>query len=1010
MNGLKGLLRWRFLIPLFFILCFFVIFAGWYLVPTRSLDVAVLNKTVSAPQNGESSILPYRKHYGLFWMLNQRRYRNPETGKAYDYRTDYFGLVPEGDEFRENSITRLERTPDLVYLSDLYGIDAEEGGLSLEDMASASIARTNGATLIAEADVFTSATSASVRQEAEEEFGLTYTGWTGRYITDMADLTDVPEWAQSLHQTQYGRPWDYDGAGILLASDAGELVVLESSDFKNSMMQIAVTEDYQQEFGRLSLNYYNWFIITTPAFQAETVAEFQLNLSQSGREKFDRISENASFPAVLRMKDSAAPAYFFAGDFNDYVAQNRFYRFLGSGLFYRLVSYDRPGDITNFYWNFYYPLMKVVLNQAEQNRDSVLQPSHNTQPVFRIREGQFEVQQGEDWAPFAIKGFNINAVMPGAQPYQYTRDISVYRQFLSEIAALGGNCVRVYDLLPPEFYRALYQHNRQSPETPLYFMQTVRTPSHIAATDALAALPQEELRENIAYVVDAVHGNASVPDVGLRTGKAYIQDVSAWLMGYLVQTDTDPQTIAALNAAHTGYRHSGEYVSSSQGAAEGLAAMLCDHLYSYHQQTYGYAKPVGTSGNAALLPGVSWAVPGGTVFDPGRLTLSEQIEHLFFVSFSVQPEDEALLGNPSAFAGYTDEDGSFPYGGYLHALIAAQPSHPVLVDAFGLSTNVNAFEKETDIHGLSESEQGEGIVRMLKAIANENCLGGFISDYYDDWSAYGEDAAPYIIPLQDNPLWHNPLDPAQNKGIAALQPSAASRTIMSVKDNDRMREMQISADAAHLYISVMMDGEIDYDTEQLMLGLDTYQRNNGEYLYHPDYFATSLSGMEFVIRFESRNTAALYVIPSYNREKNGYASRERYEGEFDYICQLTYGSFAQSGNNFYQSGTAIHIRLPWSLLNITNPSKMLVINDTRSASVIANDPLGIQTTATDGILVSLLLADKETKDSLYIFPLDKQASGYKRFAWESWTDIAYVFRQKESARILSRFFHSNPLP
>lgn len=1014
---MKKIFKPHILIPVVLALSLLVIFGGWWLLPSRPLSVTVLDKTVPASTDTSDSVLLYRKHYGLYWMLDQLKYTNPADKKPYNYLTDYYGTTVDANgSLAIKSVAQLNTTPDLFYISDVYGPEnassgsaaANNKGLSYEDIAAASTAHTNGSTLIAESDVFSTNTEKPVQNELQSLFGVKYTTWAGRYFPDMSDLKDVPDWAQTLYESQYGRKWNYKGPGILLASDKGELVVLEKSDFSGSMLTLSITSAYQKEFGARSVNYYNWFVIVTKNYNAETIAEFHLNLNASGMKKFSSVSDSTTFPAVVRVKGTKAPAYFFAGDFNDYVANKRYPNYLLSAFLYQFFSYDKPGDITYSYWNFYYPLMKTILQETESNKANVTQRKANTSQVIRISNSHFEIKKNGTWKTFDLKGFNINAVMAGSRPTSYTRDISVYRQFIAQISKMGGNCIRVYDLLPPEFYRALYEYNLENADDPLYFMQSVATPDNIDSEGALSADAQNALKKNIEYIINAVHGNAVVPDVGSRKGGTYITDVSPYLAGFIVETDTSAKTVAVVNTGNAGYTYAGKYISSTSGtAAEGLIAMLCDYTCSYQQTAYGFLSPVGAEGNAALAAGVSWSGDTGMKLDLSKLTASDKVGGNFFLSYGLQPDDAALLNNSAAFASYKDDSGSYPYGGYIHAFKQSQSRYPVLIDRFGLSTNTNAYEKETSVNGLTETEQGKGIVRMLKAIKTEGFLGGLISDYNDNWSESSSEFAPLTLPSKDNALWQNTLDPAENSGVTAMEPTASSEIGLSLKDNDLMTEMQISSDASYVYLTILFNGEIDYDKEQLIIGIDTYQRNNGEYRYDPKYFATSLSGMEFVIKFESKNTAAIYVVPSYDRNKGNYSSKETYAGIYDYICQLNYGSFESGHSNFYQSGSTIHLRLPWSLLNFTDPTKKMVINDTRSKATITADPFGIQTTTTDGILFSLLIADKTTKDTLYIFPISKQSSGYKTFKWDPWTTVDYVFRQKESCKLLSSYFLSS---
>ena len=992
----------------FLALFFCVVVGGWYVSPVHSLDIVVLDKSAQPElktKNIGEEIIANRKHYGLFWMLEQLRYRKPDNSR-YNFKTDYFlsTVHQETGQKDGESFARLSRTPDILYISDIYG-DENNRGLNYEDIATAAVAHVNGATLIAEADLFSFKMEEGVRSEIESTFGISYLGWTGRCFRDLGDLDDVPDWALSLHETQYGRRWDYSGEGLLLVSDSGELVILEKEkDFNGSMVTISLKSEYKNEFKCRSQRFYNWFVIVSSEFETQTVAEFYLDLNQPGQEKFKRVSNKTSFPAVVRTQGNLSPAYFFAGEFTDYTGPKRYPNFLFSYKFYQFFSYEKPGDATSFYWNFYYPLMKTILKKAEANKKNVVQPGTNNEEASRLAGNAIEVKFGNEWKPFTVKGFNINAVMPGAGKYEYTRDISVYSRFLSEISAMGGNCVRVYDLLPPEFYRALYQHNRKYPDSAIYFFQSVTMPGNIASPYALSESSRSEIRRNIEYIVDAVHGKGSIPAVGARKGGTYIQDVSPYLLGFIVETDTTRATVSALRSSNPGYKYQGEYVSSESGAAEGLIALACDYVFSYSEKTYGYKPVVGAAGNPALAPSLPWS--GNISLDLNSLVASEQAKPHFFLAYQLYPFDEPVANDRGRYSGYTDENGSLPFGGYLSTFMKTQTRYPVLIDGFGVATNINAFEGDSSVNGYTETGQGETLVRMLKAIQKEGCIGGLISDYNDNWYQSSGDLADFVLPGGSSRIWKNALDPKQNMGVTAVEPVGDGETGMSIQDRGRMREIQIRHDPAFIYISLMLDKDIDFDNEQLFIGLDTYQRNDGEYRYDPAYFANSLSGMEYIIKFESKNSAALYVTPSYNRSRGQFMSKESYTGRFDFIYQFAYGSFDSSGNTFYQAGSSVHIRIPWNLLNFTNPSRHMVINDSRPLGSSKMDEFGLRTVRTDGIIISVLIADKSTKDTLYIFPESKQSAGYKSFKWNDWDDVDFAFRQKDSCKILSNFFNS----
>ncbi len=1011
----KKILKPYFFLPSVLILLLLVVFIGWHIVPSKNLDVVVVDKSVSAGQSLQSVkqsdiVSGYRKHIGLFWLLNDIKYRNPLTGKPYDSTKDYYGDFPSSDGTVENKdLERLSETPDIVYLSDTYG-DAEGNankgsGLSYYDMAAASSAHTTGATIIGESDL-TTGTNASIIKEIQSTFGFAYSEWVGKYITDMKDMSQVPSWATSLYEREYGYKWNMKGPGLLITSKKREIVVLQQGvDFSGEPLSIEITPKYQKKFGKLKVNYYNWFEIVSGNYGTNIVAQYRLNLNKTGQKKFDRISTQMVFPAITEVTFFNAPAYYFAGDFNDCVGENKYTKFLFSSMFYRFFSIDREGDITNFYWKFYRPVMGTILNDAYHNRANVMRSAKNAKATVKIQDNQFQILKDDKWHPLDIKGFNLSAVMPGSQAYDYTRDITTYSEFLSELKGMGGNCIRADDLLAPEFYRALYQYNRANPGKTIYLMQTISPADNIVSESYGNRLGMEQLKKNIEHVEEAIHGNATVPKEGSRNGGVYIDDVSPYLLGYIVKFDNSAGVVQALNGKNPKYTYDGAYVSSSGNCAEGIMAALCDYAFSYHEREYGYMAPIGAVGNAALLPGLPWTpVSQSSLFNVNGLKASKAAEGYFFLSYALQPSDLDFLNNTDAFSGYHDDQGSLPYGGYIKAVKDIESSYPILIDGMGLPTNVNAFQKETSVNGLSESDQGNGLVRMLEAVKRENFLGALISDLDDQWCVSSQ--GPYNIPKGDKPLWQDATDPLENRGILALEPAPPEKIGLTLTDTGRMKELQLSINDKYIYATIALNNDINYDIEQLMVGLDTYLRNNGEYRYDPSYFATSLSGMEYLIKFEGKNSAGLYCLPAYDKSKDSYASRESYKGNFNYIAPLKYGSFDSSDGEFYQTGSTIHIRIPWRLLNFTDPAKKIVLNDGRTKPQILNDPFGFKTIKTEGIIFSILIANKQTKDTEYIFPENKQSDGYRIFSWDDWMTPTYRIREKESYAILANYFQS----
>ena len=1004
----KYLLKPYFLIPLCIVALVACSFIVWLLMPRRELSVAVVDKTVPATAADSWSYQGdvsnnYRKHLGLYWLMDYLKIVNPDTGSYYDHTTDYFGpKLDENDRITgSDSLTDLEKIPDLLYLSDTYGVEIyDDHGITGEEMNEISLCHSSGSVVIGEQDILTTATSDEVRAELESLFGISTTGWVGRYIYDLQDLTDVPYWAPDMWRAKYGQEWNCSGPGILLVSRDGDILVLEEkTDFESkNLLKISVTDEYRGEFGRHSLNYYNWFELIEADSSTEVIATYSFNVNATGAEELAAVSDTTTFAAVTRQQqEGEAPAYYFAGDFNDYTTKRQISNFMFADVFFRLLSFDRDGDITNFYWNFYEPLMKHILKDILKNPTTA--QSDEEQQNARVSESGLQVLADGSWQDFDLKGFNINGEAPGDERYHYSRDASYYSSLLQSLGDMGGNCVRTYDLLPPEFYRALGEYN-QSAEKPIYLIQGIMTPPSIEPAQTLENL--DAAKANIAAAIAAVHGGGEIAGNGTRETATYAYNVASYVIAYIVDPRLDDAAADALLSGDGQTRaYTGTYISSSANGVEALAAELCDYALDYMQSTYGCMQPVSACSGAERLTGAPWVAEGRTTYNLSNLVPSEAAAQLYFTSCSLGSDDAALLNDEQSFAGaYSDNTGSFAWGGYI-GTVRTLCSGPVLIDRAGLSTNSDMFEQESSVNGLSEQEQGNGIVRMLRAAEDQGYMGMLIADLNDNWSAASPEAETYTLPLSDNGLWQNPTDRAETTGVVAVESRTPSEVAMQLVDSSEasvMQQMQVSYNETYIYLTILLRSDIDYDLNEMIIGLDTYQRNDGEYYYDGNYYANSQSGMEYVIKFDSRTSASLYVAHSYNRNAGQYDSAESYTASYDLVSALHYGNFTESNTHFYQAGVTLFLRIPWAMLNFADPAASLVINGAEDGA--------LKTMATDGMIFSVLVGSKESMDTVYIFPESKQSSGYKRLDLTPWTaqDVTYDIREKESCEILRRYF------
>jgi hypothetical protein len=327
--------------------------------------------------------------------------------------------------------------------------------------------------------------------------------------------------------------------------------------------------------------------------------------------------------------------------------------------------------------------------------------------------------------------------------------------------------------------------------------------------------------------------------------------------------------------------------------------------------------------------------------------------------------------------------------------------------------------------GVTEEVQGEGVVRMMKAIRREGYAGGLIFEWSDEWAKKTWTTESYIIPFERNPLWHSAIDPEQNYGIIAMEPAGIRSEPFSVSGRDAIRRLELAADEAFLYVRIHLAEPLDTEEQILIIGLDTYDRAKGEMKYGAFLSQNAPSGLEFLAELRGGGDASLLVHPGYNFTKGLHRPSLTNQGIFermsllinkervtkggayvpavyDDLSALRFGSL--DNNTYYHweaDGEVVTLRLPWGRLHFSDPSAMTVLDDPGTLYAPQRDELG--TAVSEGLVVSALLTDAAGTTVLGRAGVDDPAN-LAAFRWKSWETPLYRERDKSSYQIISDYF------
>lgn len=532
----------------------------------------------------------------------------------------------------------------------------------------------------------------------------------------------------------------------------------------------------------------------------------------------------------------------------------------------------------------------------------------------RLQNGFFEILKGKSWKRIYVAGVDIGPATPGHFASEPPTEMSVYLDWLESIGGMGANTVRVYTLLPPAFYRALLTYNIRNPRTPLYLFQEIwlkDPPDDNLFSQGFTEDFQTETRN----VIDALHGQASLPIEKGHAGGIYTSDVSAYVLGWLIGREVEPHVVITTDLRNPGVKsYAGRYLKITDGnPSEVWFTKACDFSVDYEVTQYNWQRPVAWVNWPPLDPlthpsdnrlidelrirrarGEKVAPLGlGVQDDLDAVSLDEEkvstqpgFQAGYFALYHVYPFWPDFIFSDPAYRDAQDKEGLNSYWGYLEDLKKHYQRTPILIGEYGISTSIGVahFNPNGWNHGgLDEVQQGRAILRLTKNIKDAGFAGGMIFEWIDEWWKHNWIAVDWEKPFSRKALWHNDLDPEQSFGISkySLNPppnytrlgtetpiGAAPPTSPGDPEPFRIRSVLTASDPTALYIDLPLDvpagAEPDWSRDRYLIALNTCDAPCGSGTL-PFVNGVGLeSGANFVVHLSGPEKSRLLVASKYN--------------------------------------------------------------------------------------------------------------------------------------------------
>jgi len=665
--------------------------------------------------------------------------------------------------------------------------------------------------------------------------------------------------------------------------------------------------------------------------------------------------------------------------------------------------------------------------------------------VSMVDNKYFYVYKFGKWHKEFIKGVNMGAGKPGTFPGELAITKEEYLRWFKYIGDMNANTIRVYTILKPAFYEALYEYNQKNLK-PIYVMHGVWVNEEDISNlqDAYNPKITERFKLDIKNTIDIIHGNAVISEEKGHGSGTYVKDVSKYVTAWILGIEWDPDFVASTNEKNVDKaKFEGKYLYT-EGASpfEVWMAEIGEYALDYETSKYKTQRPLSFTNwvttDMLKHPNEPLANEDMAEVNTEHIKRKEEFKPGLFASYHIYPYYPDSMNYQSEYRNYVDDNGKInTYRAYLKDLIK-EHNVPVLVAEFGIpASRGKAHENvRTGFNQgfIDEKTQGEMNASMLSEISQEGYAGGLVFTWQDEWFKRTWNTMDFDIPDR-RPFWSNPQTNEQQFGLLAFDPGTKESTCYvdgEVEDwkedkpisSTENSEIYVKSDEKYVYFRLKVK-DFDLEKDKLIIPIDTIE-NQGNTKDN----STGLNfkaPVDFIINIDGKDNSRILVDSYYDsfyymyRNLNMLEKTSEYEkknsGIFNpmYLClnrelylpqdkvtlpldkyetgKLLYGNGNpkskeyNSLSDFYVNKNDIEIRIPWQLLNIMDPSTRMAMDDLYKGQIIGKKIKGIN-------LGMVIIRENQVIEE----------SGMEMYNWKEWEQPTYHERLKPSYYIMKEAF------
>lgn len=586
---------------------------------------------------------------------------------------------------------------------------------------------------------------------------------------------------------------------------------------------------------------------------------------------------------------------------------------------------------------------------------------------------------------FQVKSVQMSASMPNYRFSDYAADQADYMRWMKDIHEMGANTIHVSTLMDDDFYNALYEFNQGHKDQPLYLFQGVRVSDYGNNTpfDAYDSEFYDILKQDLRSAIDIVHGKKNILLNRGRGLGTYRKDISSWVLGYQIGDSWNNNTVAYTNHNHNTTQFSGTYVKTDKdaNAFEALLASLMDDGLRYEGEKYGRQSLISFINDPGNDP---FAYDG---FYAGQLSKTVQIDVSHILPTDALKSgiiaSYHMFEVPSDFMTYFSEDTkktlkneisqmnpSHYLNGYVD-LLNAYYDVPVLISNYGFSSARGSDTKES----LDEKAQGKALMETYDDFMESGCAGAIIHHWQDEWGNRTWNTN-YAVNVDESIYWDDIQSMNHGYGLLAFDPGKEKRKVYIDGIHEEWEEDDVVYINDGLKLSMKQDeqgiyffihGNQDKLSDHLILPIDITSESGSRIwkdhettFERPADFILELEGIKAQMLVQSRYESlrenflsmidgedpfiyppkkddsafvAINMIQKKMKIRENVTNSKPVYSEVKETGKLIYGNGNPESKDYYSLSDfmigkdGIEIRIPWQLLNFSNPANLEIHQD-----------------------------------------------------------------------------------